>query len=272
MGALPDGGAATAATVIASQAVITGAYSLTRQAIQLGLLPRLEIRHTSETQVGQIFMPRVNTLLLVGVLLLVALFRSSGALASAYGIAVTGTMVVTAMMAFIVIWKSWKWSPWAAAALIAPFLLIDLTFLGANLLKVVEGGYVPLAFGGFVMLVMYTWRRGSRLLFDKTRRQETLLRGLVAMLEKRPPMHVPGTAVFFTSDPTSAPTALMHSLKHYKVLHEKNVVLTVEIAHMPRVAVAERVRFEPVGKTFSRVVLRFGFMERPNVPRALAVA
>src|SRR5213075_3025512 len=153
---------ATAATVIASQAVITGAYSLTRQAIQLGLLPRLEIRHTSEALLGQIYMPRVNTVLLIGVLLLVALFRSSTALASAYGIAVTGTMVVTAMMAFIVIWKSWKWSPWAAGALIAPFLLIDLIFLGANMLKVHEGGYVPLAFGGFVMLVMYTWRRGSR--------------------------------------------------------------------------------------------------------------
>ena len=192
---------ATAATVIASQAVITGAYSLTRQAIQLGLLPRLEIRHTSETQAGQIYMPRVNTLLLVGVLLLVALFRSSSALASAYGIAVTGTMVVTAMMAFIVIWKSWKWPPWLAAALIAPFLLIDLTFLGANLLKVLEGGWMPLALGGVVMLVMYTWRRGSRLLFDKTRKQETPLRGLVAMLEKKPPLQVPGTAVFLTSDP-----------------------------------------------------------------------
>src|SRR5437588_1972793 len=208
---------ATAATVIASQAVITGAYSLSRQAIQLGLLPRMEIRHTSDTQVGQIFMPRVNALLLTGVLLLVALFRSSSNLRSAYGIAVTGTMVVTAMMAFIVVWKNWKWSPLAAGALIAPFLLIDLTFLGANLLKVFEGGYVPLAFGGLVMLVMYTWRRGSRFLFDKTRKQETPLRGLVAMLEKKPPMHVPGTAVFLTSDPTSAPTALMHSLKHYKV-------------------------------------------------------
>ncbi len=224
---------ATAATVIASQAVITGAYSLTRQAIQLGLLPRLEIRHTSETQVGQIYMPRVNTLLLVGVLLLVALFRSSSALASAYGIAVTGTMVVTAMMAFIVISKGWKWSPWAAAALIAPFLLIDLVFLGANMLKIHEGGWMPLALGGVVMLVMYTWRRGSRLLFDKTRKHETALRGLVAMLEKKAPTRVPGTAVFLTSDPTSAPTALMHSLKHYKVLHEKNVILTVETADTP---------------------------------------
>ena len=263
---------ATAATVIASQAVITGAYSLTQQAIQLGLLPRLEIRHTSEAHYGQIYMPRVNAFLLVGVLLLVLMFRSSSALASAYGIAVTGTMVVTGVMAFVVVWKVWKWSPVAAAALMVPFILIDLTFLGANLLKVVEGGWVPLALGGLVMVVMYTWRRGSRLLFEKTRRQETPLEALVAMLEKKPPIRVPGTAVFLTSDPSSAPTALMHSLKHYKVLHEKNVILTIETADMPRVDPAERVRIEAVGETFSRVVLRFGFMETPNVPKALAIA
>ncbi|MBV8323477.1 MAG: potassium transporter Kup [Hyphomicrobiales bacterium] len=263
---------AAAATVIASQAVITGAYSLTRQAIQLGLLPRLEIRHTSEALFGQIYMPRVNLLLLVGVLLLVALFRSSSALASAYGIAVTGTMVATVTMAFVVVWKVWNWPPLAAAALIAPFLFIDLTFLGANLLKVVEGGWVPLALGGLVMVVMYTWRRGSRLLFEKTRRQEISLDDLVRMLEKKPPIRVPGTAVFLTSTPESAPTALMHSLKHYKVLHEHNVILTIETADLPRAVPAERVRIEPVGKTFSRVVLRFGFMETPNVPRALAIA
>jgi KUP system potassium uptake protein len=173
---------ATVATVIASQAVITGAYSLSSQAIQLGLLPRLEVRHTSAQQAGQIYMPRVNALLLVGVLLLVALFRSSSALASAYGIAVTGTMVVTCMMAFIVIWRMWRWSPFAAAALIAPFLFIDLTFLSANMLKVVEGGWVPLALGGLVMLVMYTWRRGTRILFAKTRRLETPLDDLVRIL------------------------------------------------------------------------------------------
>jgi len=263
---------ATAATVIASQAVITGAYSLTRQAIQLGLLPRLEIRHTSEALAGQIYMPRVNTLLLVGVLLLVGLFRSSSALASAYGIAVTGTMVVTAMMAFIVIWKVWRWKMVAAAALIVPFLFIDLTFLAANMLKIVEGGWMPLALGGVVMTVMYTWRRGSRLLFQKTRRQEIPLASLVASLEKKPPAAVPGTAVFLTSDPEFAPTALLHSLKHYKVLHEKNVILTVETADTPRVDPAERVRMEPVGETFLRVSLRFGFMETPNVPKALAIA
>jgi KUP system potassium uptake protein len=263
---------ATVATVIASQAVITGAYSLSQQAIQLGLLPRLEIRHTSQEHYGQIYMPRVNLFLLVGVLFLVLMFRSSSALASAYGIAVTGTMVVTGMMAFVVIWKVWNWPPLAAAALIAPFLFIDLSFLGANLLKVVEGGWVPLALGGLVMVVMYTWRRGSRLLFEKTRRQEISLDDLVHMLEKKPPIRVPGTAVFLTSTPESAPTALMHSLKHYKVLHEHNVILTIETADLPRAEPAERVRIEPVGKTFSRVVLRFGFMETPNVPRALAIA
>jgi KUP system potassium uptake protein len=263
---------ATIATVIASQAVITGAYSLTQQAIQLGLLPRLEIRHTSESLFGQIYMPRVNTLLLIGVLLLVALFRSSSALASAYGIAVTGTMVVTAMMAIIVIRRVWGWPLIGALALMLPFLFIDLTFLTANMLKVVEGGWMPLALGGLVMSIMYTWRRGSRLLSEKTRRQETPLDSLVRSLEKKPPIRVPGTAVFLTSDPASAPTALLHSLKHYKVLHEKNVILTVETADTPRVDPAERVRIEPVGQTFSRVVLRFGFMETPNVPHALAIA
>src|SRR6266403_869084 len=263
---------ATAATVIASQAVITGAYSLTRQAIQLGLMPRFEIRHTSETHSGQIYIPRINMLLFLAVMLLVVLFRSSSALASAYGISVTGTMVVTAMMGFVVIWKVWKWSPFAAAALIAPFLFLDLTFLSANLLKVLEGGWVPLALGGFVMLLMYTWRRGSRLLFEKSRKLEFPLADLVTMLEKRPPQRVSGTAVFLTSDPASAPTALMHSLKHYKVLHEKNVILTIETAPTPRINPAERVRMEQLSETFSRVTLRFGFMESPNVPKTLVIA
>jgi KUP system potassium uptake protein len=269
---LPMVALAAVATVIASQAVITGAYSITQQAIQLGLLPRLEVRHTSEEHYGQIFMPRVNALLLVGVIFLVLMFRSSSALASAYGIAVTGTMVVTGIMAFVVIWKAWRWSPFAAAALMVPFILIDLTFLGANLLKVVEGGWVPLALGALLMVVMYTWRRGSRLLLEKTRRLETPLHDLVRILERKPPARVPGTAVFLTSTPESAPTALLHSLKHYKVLHEKNVILTIETADAPRVEPEERVRIEPVGETFTRVVLRFGFMESPNVPKALAVA
>lgn len=263
---------AAIATVIASQAVITGAYSLTRQAIQLGLLPRFEIRHTSESHSGQIFIPRINRLLLVAVLLLVLMFRSSSALAAAYGISVTGTMVVTGMMGFVVVWKVWRWSPIAAAALIAPFLFLDVTFLAANLLKVLEGGWVPLALGGAVMLLMITWRRGSRLLFEKSRKLEFPLADLVAMLEKRPPQRVSGTAVFLTSDPASAPTALMHSLKHYKVLHEKNVILTIETATTPRIDPSERVRMEQISPTFSKVTLRFGFMESPNVPKTLAIA
>ncbi|MGN6572519.1 MAG: potassium transporter Kup [Pseudolabrys sp.] len=263
---------ATIATVIASQAVITGAYSLTRQAIQLGLLPRLEIRHTSEALAGQIYMPRVNALLLLGVLLLVALFRSSSALASAYGISVTGTMVVTGMMALVVVWRVWQWPLWGAALLIAPFVFVDLTFLSANLLKVIEGGWIPLVLGALVMVVMYTWRRGSRLLVQKTRKQEIPLKSLVSSLERKMPHVVPGTAVFLTSDPEFAPTALLHSLKHYKVLHEKNVILTIESADTPTIDSSERVRIEPVGETFSRVVLRFGFMETPNVPKALAIA
>lgn len=271
-GLLPMVALATAATVIASQAVITGAYSLTRQAIQLGLLPRLEVRHTSEAQEGQIYVPRVNHALVFGVLLLVALFRSSSALAAAYGIAVTGTMVVTAAMAFVVIWRVWGWSPLLAAALMAPFMAVDLTFLSANLLKVTEGGWVPLVFAAAVGVVMYTWQRGTRLLFEKTRRLETPLDALVSVLERKPPLRVPGTAVFLTADPHSAPTALMHSLKHYKVLHASNVVLNVATLHTPRVKPSERVSIERIGESFSRVTLRFGYMESPNVPRALAVA
>jgi len=199
-------------------------------------------------------------------------FRSSSALASDYGIAVTGTMVVTAMMAFVVVWRGWRWSWIAAVALIGPFLVVDLTFLSANLLKIVEGGWVPLALAIALMIVMYTWRRGTRLLFDKTRRQETPLADLVAMLERKPPQRVPGTAVFFTSDTGSAPTALLHSLKHYKVLHEQNVILTVQTADMPRAPADERVSIERLSPTFSRVRLRFGYMESPNVPKALVIA
>ena len=269
---LPMVGLATAATVIASQAVITGAYSLTRQAIQLGLLPRFEIRHTSETQVGQIYMPRVNALLLLGVLLLVAMFRSSSALASAYGIAVTGTMVVTATMAIIVIHKDWRWPLWAAVALIAPFLLIDATFLGANLLKVADGGWMPLVLGA---LVMTSCTRGGAAAGCCSRRPARAkcrsTRWSPRWSESRRSC-VPGTAVFLTSDPTCAPTAMMHSLKHYKVLHEKNVILTIETAPEPRIDPAERVQIEPIGETFLRVRLRFGFMEQPNVPKALAIA
>jgi KUP system potassium uptake protein len=263
---------ATAATVIASQAVITGAFSITRQAIQLGLIPRLAIRHTSETHSGQIYIPRTNTALLVGVLLLVGLFRTSSALASAYGIAVTTTMVVDGMLGFVVLWRLWGWRPWAAAALMTPLILIDAVFLSANLLKLVEGAWLPLLFGGSIVLLILTWRRGSNLLMMKTRRGEVPLETLIQSLTRRPPHVVPGTAVFLTGDPESAPTALLHNLKHNKVLHEHNVILTIITADTPRVPDEERVQMSQLSPSFSRVTLRFGFMETPNVPRALAIA
>jgi KUP system potassium uptake protein len=263
---------ATAATVIASQAVITGAYSLTRQAVQLGLLPRFEVRFTSETHAGQIYLPRVNTLLLIGVMFLVLMFRTSSNLASAYGIAVSTTMVADGIMGFVVIWKLWNWRAATAAALIVPLVTVDLTFFAANLLKLLEGAWVPLLFGAAMAVMIWTWRRGSVILADKTRRTEVPLDSLINSLEKRPPHIVKGTAVFLTSDPNFAPTALLHNLKHNKVLHEHNVVLTIETAQTPRVSLADRVRMEKVSDKFAKVRLRFGFMETPNVPKALGIA
>jgi len=263
---------ATAATVIASQAVITGAFSLTRQAVQLGLLPRFEVRFTSETHAGQIYLPRVNTLLLIGVMFLVLMFRTSSNLGSAYGIAVSTTMVADGIMCFVVIWKLWNWRAATAAALIIPLVAVDLIFFSANLLKLLEGAWVPLLFGVAMAITIWTWRRGSGILADKNRRTEVPLDSLIKSLEKHLPHVVKGTAVFLTSDPNFAPTALLHNLKHNKVLHEHNVVLTIETAHTPRVDLADRVRMETVTDKFSKVRLRFGFMETPNVPKALAVA
>ena len=269
---LPMIGLAAAATVIASQAVITGTFSLTNQAVQLGLLPRLNVTRTSETQAGQIYMPRINGILLVGVLFLVAEFESSSALASAYGIAVSGTMVVTALLALIVVWRYWKWPLWSAVALIAPFLLIDTTFLTANMLKVLSGGWVPLLIGSGVIVIMLTWRRGARILAAKTRRLEMPIHELIESLERKPRTRVAGTAVFLTASPDSAPTALLHSLKHYNTLHNNNVILTIITENVPRVATEYRVQMEPLGGSFMRAVLRFGFVEAPNVPKALAIA
>jgi KUP system potassium uptake protein len=263
---------ATAATVIASQAVITGAFSLVRQAVQLGLLPRFEVRYTSESHAGQIYLPRVNRLLLIGVLMLVLLFRSSSGLASAYGIAVSTTMVVDGIMGFVVIWKLWNWKAATAAAVIVPLIVVDMTFFAANLLKLLEGAWVPLLFGLLMAGMVWTWRRGATILIQKTRRIEVPLNDLIKSLEKRPPHIVKGTAVFLTSDPSFVPTALLHNLKHNKVLHEHNVILTIETTQTPRVDVAERVRMEKISEKFSTVRLRFGFMESPNVPKALVIA
>jgi KUP system potassium uptake protein len=263
---------ATAATVIASQAVITGAYSLVQQAIQLGFLPRLAILHTSAAQAGQIYIPRVTWILLLGVLLLVGLFRTSSALASAYGIAVATTMVVDGVLGFLVIWKLWHWPLWRVILIVAPLVLVDTVFFSANLLKLLEGAWAPILFGAAMVLLILTWRRGTNILAQKTRRTEVPLDTLLASLEKHPPHVVPGTAVFLTSQPDFAPTALLHNLKHNKVLHEHNVILTIVTTDTPRVADEERVKITARSPRFSQVALKFGYMESPNVPKALAIA
>ncbi|TPI49577.1 potassium transporter Kup [Mesorhizobium sp. B2-9-1] len=268
---MPMVGLATAATVIASQAVISGAFSLTRQAVQLNLLPRIEVQHTSEMQSGQIYMPRVNLLVALGVMLLVVGFGSSSALASAYGISVTGEMLMTTILLFVVMRWLWKWQVAAALALALLFGVIDLGFFSANVVKIVEGGWVSITVACLMGLIMWTWIRGTRYLFDKTRRNEIPLDFLAGNLLKKKPQLVSGTAVFLTSDPLSAPTALMHSLKHYKVLHEKNVILSVVTAPQPVVPDSERVKLETVNELFMRVTLTFGYMEQPNIPRALAI-
>jgi KUP system potassium uptake protein len=261
---------ATAATVIASQAVITGAFSLVRQAIQLGLLPRMLILHTSETQEGQIFLPRINRLLLIGVLVLVLVFKTSSSLASAYGIAVTGTMVATTSLAFVVVWQCWRWPVWLAAVFVSGFLAIDLAFLTANLMKIIDGGWVPLLIGGCAMIVMLTWVRGTKLLTQKFRRDSIPTPALISMLEKSKPMRVKGTAVFLTSSPEIAPSALMHNLKHNKVLHERVWLLSVLTEDTPRVPASKRYQIEKLSEDFTRVILHYGYMQSPRVPAALA--
>jgi KUP system potassium uptake protein len=261
----------TLATVIASQAVITGAFSLTRQAVQLGLLPRFSIRHTSQEIAGQIYLPRVNYLLLVAVLLLVVIFKSSSALAAAYGVAVTATMITTSLMAFFVFWKKWGWPVWRAAALIVPLLLIEQVFFAANVIKIVEGAWVPLAISVALMLVMWTWVRGGAILQDLSRKQDATLEWLVNTLEKKPPHRVNGTAVFLTGTPDAAPTALLHNLKHNHMLHERNIVLTIRTAEVPRVPNNERVKIEKLSETFTALSLTYGFMEIPSVEQGLAL-
>jgi KUP system potassium uptake protein len=262
---------ATLATIVASQAVITGAFSLTRQAVQLGILPRLEVRFTSETHQGQIYLPRVNWFLLATVGSLVLLFGSSSRLASAYGIAVFGTMVVTTLLACVVMSRSWGWGPVKTALVMVPLLAIDLIFLSSNLVKLLDGGYVPLIIAGVFFVLMFTWVKGTRILFEKTRKVDVPFLELVQMLAKSPPHRVKGTAVFLTSDPDTAPAALLHNLKHNKVLHEKNVILTVHSEDVPRLEDEDRVQIEHVGDSFWRIRLSYGYMETPNIPRGLAI-
>ncbi len=262
---------ATAATVIASQAVISGAYSLTRQAVQLNILPRFEIQHTSKTQSGQIYLPRVNLLLALAVMMLVVGFGESSDLASAYGISVTGNMLMTTILLYVVMTRIWKWPLITAVLLTTVFAIIDVGFFVSNIVKVFDGGWASLVVAGSVVLIMTTWVRGTRQLFEKTRKNEIPLDFLAANMAKKPPQLVPGTAVFLTSDPQSAPTAMMHSLKHYKVLHQQNVILTVVTAPQPVVPDEERVKMEVVNDLFMRISLTFGYMESPNIPKALAI-
>ena len=269
---LPLVGLATVATVIASQAVISGAYSLTRQAIQLGFWPREQIRHTSESQIGQIYMPVTNARLLIGVVALVLFFGSSSGLASAYGIAVTGTMVTTSLLAFVVIRDRWGWSLPLSIAVIGGFLLIDLAFLGANLLKILSGGWIPLVFAAALCMTMTTWRRGREAVANKLREGSLPTEIFLKRLDEKQPIRVPGTAIYLTGDSEMLPNALLHNLKHNKVLHERVVFLTVKTLGVPRVPRQDRVRVEQLRPDFLRMTVYYGFMQTPHVPRALAAA
>lgn len=263
---------ATVATVIASQAVISGAFSVAQQAVHMGLIPRLEIQHTSDQQLGQIYMPRVNAILMVGVVALVLSFGSSAALAGAYGIAVTGDMVITSALAILVFRFAWNWN-WALVLIVMlPILSIELIFFYANLMKVADGGYIPLLFAAMMVTMMLVWLRGSALLLRKIRGEAIGLKLLAEKLTQKPPTIVPGTAVFLTADPDLAPSALTHNLKHNRILHERNFIVKVETLTTPRAGADNRIKLEQVAPRFWRVVLYFGYMEQPNVPRALASA
>jgi KUP system potassium uptake protein len=262
---------ATAATIIASQAVISGAYSLTQQAIQLGLLPRMRILQTSERHFGQIYMPQVNYLLMIGVLFMTFSFGSSSALGAAYGVSVIGTMITSSVLAILAIWKVSKRPLWFAVLLMSPFIVIELIFAGSNLLKLFHGGIVPLLIAAGFFVIMWTWVRGSALLHEQTRR-DVSLQQMLATLEISPPRRVRGTAIFLTADPQAAPTALMHNLKHNQVLHERIILLSIRTAPTPRVADSERIVVEQVRDDIQIVTLSFGFMETPNVIRGLTLA
>ena len=260
---------ASAATIIASQAVISGAFSLTRQAIQLGYLPRLEVRHTSETEIGQVYVPRINSGLLVAVIILILFFQSSDNLGAAYGIAVSGMMFITTVLAFIYM-RSRDWSLAIAIPLFGFFGLVDLTFLSANLLKIAEGGWFPIVVAGLVFAVMGTWWRGRRLLAESRARDALPLSEFVEHLNPERPVRVPGTAIFMTRDLTQVPVALLHALKHTKALHQRVIIMQVETEDVPHIRAERRLEVNEVGKGFYSMRVRYGFMDEPNVMRAVA--
>ncbi len=264
---------ATVATVIASQAVITGAFSVAHQAVQLGLLPRMEVHHTSETQLGQIYIPRMNAILLLCVVVLVLAFGSSTNLATAYGIAVTGEMLVTTILAFVVYRYLWKWSVPLALAMLAPLAVIEVGLFAANMTKFLEGGYLPISVAALLIIVMLTWVRGNRIVQAKSRAESVPLSTLISSIEGSDNLrYVKGTAMFLTAEPIVAPPALLHNLKHNQVLHERNYIVTVTTSNAPHVAPADMVMTEALTDGFTRVFVTFGYMDDPNVPRALIMA
>lgn len=262
---------ATLATVIASQAVITGAFSVSRQALQLGYLPRMHIQHTSESEQGQVYMPRVNWGLMIGVMALVVGFGSSGDLAAAYGIAVTGDMVITTLLASIVFTEIWRWSKLKTGLLIALFLTIDLAFFGANVLKVADGGWVPLVIGAIIFILMLTWKNGRFLVYERLKSESMAIEPFIEAVGAHPPQRVPGVAVFMTPNPEGVPHAMLHNLKHNKVLHDKVLILTVKFLDVPHTNTEERVTVEAMLHEFYRVTVRYGFKDEPDLPRDLVL-
>ena len=260
---------ATASTVIASQAVITGAFSVSRQALQLGYLPRMHIQHTSESEQGQVYMPRVNWGIMLATMALVIGFGSSSKLAAAYGIAVTGDMVITTLLASVVFIEVWRWSKLKTYALVGLFLVIDVTFFSANLLKVPDGGWVPLLIGAIIFVLMLTWKNGRHMLYKRLKSESMDLAPFIEAVGAHPPPRVPGTAVFMTPNPEGVPHAMLHNLKHNKVLHEKVVILTVRFSDYPHTNLAERVTVEALPYEFYRVTINYGFKDEPDLPRDL---
>jgi len=262
---------ATIAAIIASQAVISGVYSITRQAVQLGMLPRMEIRHTSATDYGQIYVPQMNAVLAIGVVLIVLIFKSSNALAAAYGIAVTGVMFLSTMLVATVALKLWHWKLRFVIPVFGLLTLIDFAFLGSNALKIVDGGWLPLFIAGVVFVVMETWRRGRRVQLDRLRSESMPLALLLERADKTP-VRVSGTAVFLSARADAVPGALLHNLKHNKVLHERVVIAQVMVDDTPFVAPEKRLEVEKLGKGFYSVRIHHGFFESPDVPKAFAEA
>jgi KUP system potassium uptake protein len=260
---------ATAATVIASQAVISGAFSLTRQAVQLGYLPRLRIDHTSEAQIGQIFMPAVNWALMLACIGLVLGFQSSGRLAAAYGVAVTTDMVFTTILFSVVAFMRWKWNPWAVALMTASLLIVDLAFWGGNLPKIPHGGWFPVLVAAVMYTLMTTWKRGREILADRLAHERIPVVDFLSSIEKFPPDRVPGTAIFMNGDPAGVPRALLHNLKHNRILHERILLMTVETEEVPYMSEEDRILVEDLGDGFYSVVVLYGFAEDPDVPRVL---